>query len=84
MSAHRDQVWEFLRAETVDDSSHLLWLDNFVKMFNGWSARRGLPHLKRSEIAPHLWDAGYRLIVSRDGQAVITGLSTPDRVARKR
>lgn len=80
----RDQVWRFLREQTIDDSGHMLWLDNFVKMFNGWSARHRMPHLHRSDITPHLWDAGYRLVVSREGQAMIAGLSTPGRVARMR
>ncbi|MEU6334859.1 hypothetical protein [Streptomyces sp. GESEQ-13] len=83
-TANRDQVWEFLRTATVDDPTYDLWLDNFVKMFNGWSSRCRLPYLMRDEIAPHIWDAGYQMKVTRDGQVVIVGLSTPDRVARKR
>ncbi|MBQ0974760.1 hypothetical protein KBZ00_27060 [Streptomyces sp. RK31] len=83
-TADRDQVWEFLREQTADDPTYELYLDHFVKLFNGWSASNGFIHLMRDEIVPHVWDAGYQLKVTRDGQAVIVGLSTPSRIARRR
>ncbi|MBX4176403.1 hypothetical protein [Streptomyces geysiriensis] len=74
-TAVRDQVWDFLRADTVDDAEKCMWFDAFMRCLGGWSARHGLPHPKGNDVAPWLRAAGYHLAVSHNGSVVILGLT---------
>ncbi|MEV5514465.1 hypothetical protein AB0L50_16355 [Streptomyces flaveolus] len=74
MSEVRDQVWHFLRSESVDADERCIWFDAFMRCLGGWSARHGMPHLSGNDVAPWIRAAGYQLAVAKNGNVVILGL----------
>lgn len=72
--AVRNQVWEFLRAETVNYPNYCLSLVNFMRVLNGWSARKGLPLLFDDDAAAPLSKAGYELSTDLFGRPAVMGL----------
>lgn len=79
----RDQVWEFIRAETFEvprrDRYTCLWFTNFCRVFDGWSSRNDLPHLPAEVTVEALAAAGYPLSIDPRGQSVVPGLNLSSR-----
>lgn len=72
--ATRNQVWDFLRAETVEYPGYCLSLVNFIRVFNGWSRRNRLPILNDDDVAAPLAQAGYELCTDLFGRPAVLGV----------